>query len=112
MVRLWCRGADYLRGVDKLSQDIYKLNVRPRKKKKPVWMTVERVCVQCGGNYLPIRQKQKYCSPGCREEFWAGNKRWLPDPVTVTEESLRDFISGYLRAVECLPDHGKLTIKY
>lgn len=95
-----------------MSKDITKLNVRPRAKRKPLWTTIERVCVQCSASYLPIRQKQKYCSAGCREEFWAGNKRWLPDPVTVQEETLKEFIAGYLRAVECLPDHGELTIEF
>lgn len=95
-----------------MTQDITKLNVRKRKKKVPLWKTQERVCVQCSGTYLPIRIKQKYCSPGCREEFWAGNKRWLPDPVTVEKEGLEEFLAGYLRAVECLPEHGELTIKF
>lgn len=94
------------------SKDIHTIKGRAPSTRKKKWMTEERICVQCAESYLPIRQKQKYCSAGCREEYWAGNKRWLPDPVTVTEESLRAFLSGYLKAVECLPDHGELTIKF
>lgn len=95
-----------------MAQDIYKLNTRKRQPKPPQWKIEPGVCRQCGNGFERIRQAQVYCSRDCRDTYWAENRRWLPDPETVTLEELAEFMSGYLRMVRCLPGHGKIELEY
>lgn len=92
--------------------DIHKLNERKRPPKPPKWKSEVRVCVHCAEQYSPIRYKQKYCSVECRNEFWARNRRWMPDPETVQPEELQEFLRDYLRQCHFLPDHGEVTFTF
>jgi hypothetical protein len=94
------------------SKDIHKLTGRAPSSRKKKWQLETRICNQCKEGYRPIRQRQKYCSAKCREDFWSDNRRWLPDPETVEEEQIKEYLAVYFRSVKCLPDHGEITIEF
>jgi len=94
------------------SPDPTKLTGRRPSERKKKWMRETRECAVCQKSYLPKRYQQKYCSPECRDQYWRGQKRWLPDPETVKEETLREFLTDYLRMVQSLPDHGSITFEW
>lgn len=93
-------------------KDIGSLRGRLPSSRPKKWKREPRICKQCGDEFHRIRVKQKYCSPECREAYWAGNKRWMPDPETATMAEIAEFLSGYLKAVKGLPDHGKIVLKW
>jgi hypothetical protein len=90
--------------------DINKLKVRKRKKEKRHLRP--RVCVGCQVEYQPKRGHQKYCTVECREKTYDKQRRWLPDPDTVTQEALHNVLQSYFKRVDSLPEHGEVLIKW